>query len=384
MFQSQLPALVSMIFTMLLASGTASSADLDPQPLAAASQVSSAPSTMVLSTIFECAFALIILILLWKSAYAIRDFVVRQYRSIFAASSLEAWPKNLAEEEELSKLAIGAAPASESKTLKVEPVDKVAAPARQDASNAGAVISTRAVLDDFSSDAPATFSNLANLCGKIKNKTKEADLREELTSICVELQNLKASSAVSQMRLVWQMTRALEGLLKQLDNRITCVTLSSLRTVRKGVELLDELCSTQAASDAFTTPAIRVLGVDDDAISRYALSWAIKKAFDQVDVVENGEAALKLANLHAYDVIFLDIRMPGMDGFELCANIRETSLNHVTPIVFVTGLRDFGSRLETVTKENDLIAKPFLGFEITVKVLTLALRKRLDELKAPV
>lgn len=335
----------------------------------------------LLNALFGCTLALIILILLWKSAHVIKDFAVRHYRSVFAASSLESWPKKLVEEEELSKLAICTPPTTEPKSPKAGAENKIAAAASQDASNANAVISTRALLDDFASDAPATFVNLATLCDKIKQKTREPELREELTKICSQLQNLKSGSALPQLRVVWQMTSAIEGLLKQLDNRITYVTPSTLRTLSKSLELLREFCATKAASETLTTPAIRILGVDDDPISRYALSWAIKKAFNQVDVVENGEAALKLANQHAYDAIFLDIRMPGMDGFELCANIRTISLNRTTPVVFVTAMRDFDSRLETVAKENDLIAKPFLGFEITVKVLTLALRKRLDQLK---
>jgi PleD family two-component response regulator len=84
-------------------------------------------------------------------------------------------------------------------------------------------------------------------------------------------------------------------------------------------------------------------------------------------------------------VIFLDIEMPGLNGFELCAKIRRGKLNRSTPVVFVTSHSDFDSRTKsTLVGGQDLIAKPYLSFEITVKALTLALRRRLMNDKAPV
>jgi CheY-like chemotaxis protein len=89
--------------------------------------------------------------------------------------------------------------------------------------------------------------------------------------------------------------------------------------------------------------------------------------------------ALILASQHAYDVIFLDVQMPGMDGFELCSKIHETLLNRSTPVVFVTSQSDFGGRAQSILSGgSDLMAKPFLTFEITVKALTFILRGRLQ------
>jgi len=49
-----------------------------------------------------------------------------------------------------------------------------------------------------------------------------------------------------------------------------------------------------------------------------ALSFALKKAFNEPDLAPDGETALALAARQTYDVIFVDVEMPGMDGFELC------------------------------------------------------------------
>ncbi len=76
-------------------------------------------------------------------------------------------------------------------------------------------------------------------------------------------------------------------------------------------------------------------------------------------------------------MIFLDADMPGMDGFETCRRIHQTEANRNTPVVFVTLHADFNSRAKSAESGgHDLIAKPFLAFEITVKALTLVMRAR--------
>ncbi len=78
-----------------------------------------------------------------------------------------------------------------------------------------------------------------------------------------------------------------------------------------------------------------------------------------------------------FDLVFLDVDMPGMNGFELCTKLRALHRNKTTPVVFVTSLTDFESRANsTMSGGNDLIAKPFLFIELTVKALVYILRGR--------
>jgi CheY-like chemotaxis protein len=71
-----------------------------------------------------------------------------------------------------------------------------------------------------------------------------------------------------------------------------------------------------------------------------------------------------------------------MDGFEVSSRIRDTVPNRATPVVFVTGQSDFDARAQMSRNGgNDLMGKPFLTSEITVKALTFALRGRLQQLK---
>jgi CheY-like chemotaxis protein len=71
--------------------------------------------------------------------------------------------------------------------------------------------------------------------------------------------------------------------------------------------------------------------------------------------------------------------MPGTDGFQLCDKLRQVGPNKSTPVIFVTATADFQVRAQsTLRGASDLIAKPFMFLELTVKALTFALRHRID------
>jgi CheY-like chemotaxis protein len=200
-----------------------------------------------------------------------------------------------------------------------------------------------------------------------------------LKNLHSEMTSLKDGAGFPETLQVWQVASALEGLLKQLTEKTGNVTPSTLRAVTGGLDLLDDLCQLELKSDLLTDRPLKFLVVDDDLISRQAMSLALKKAFGQPDLAVDAETALAQAGQQAYDVIFLDVQLPGMDGFELCTKIREPGLNRATPVVFVTGQSDFDARAKsTLSGGNDLMGKPFLIFEITVKALTLGLQGRLS------
>ena len=200
-----------------------------------------------------------------------------------------------------------------------------------------------------------------------------------LTNLYFEMAALKDEAGLPATLPVWQVASALEGLLNQLTKKMRGVTTSTLRAVAGGLDLLDDLCVPGLQPDLLTNRPLKFLIVDDDMISRQALALSLEKAFSQPDLAVDGETALAQATQQAYDVIFLDVVMPGMDGFELCTKIHDTVLNRTTPVVFVTGQNDFDARAEsTLSGGNDLMGKPFLIFEVTVKALTLALQGRLQ------
>ena len=74
--------------------------------------------------------------------------------------------------------------------------------------------------------------------------------------------------------------------------------------------------------------------------------------------------------------LFLDVAMPGMNGFDLCKELRALPSNQTTPVIFVTTLAGLDSRERAFASGgNDLIAKPFLPIDLAVKAFSL-LRRR--------
>jgi len=235
-------------------------------------------------------------------------------------------------------------------------------------------------LERFFAWAPQQVRALQKLIEKSGRLGSPAARRAMLVEVCGRITDLKQQGGLPELRPAWQLASAIEGLLKQLTGRVSNITHSTQRTIADSLGLLGELCAPGVRADLAANPAIRILAVDDDPVSRFALCAAVKRAFEPPDLAETGEAALALARLQSYDLVLLDVMMPGMDGFEVCTKIRQTACNGSTPVLFVTALRDFDTRAKSLTTGgNDLLGKPFLTFDLTVKALTLVLRARLRE-----
>ncbi len=232
---------------------------------------------------------------------------------------------------------------------------------------------------EFCAQAVGLLGRQRKLLQAIAGEPSGQSRQKLLANLRDEVNALKDAAGFPEVLPVWQAASALEGLLKQLVEKLGNVTPSALRTVVGGVDLLADLCRLELQPQLrLMEHPLKFLVVDDNLISRLAMSLALKKTFSQPDLAVDGEEALALAGQQAYDVIFLDVQMPGMDGFELCVKIREIALNRNTPVVFVTVQSDFEARARsTVSGGNDLMGKPFLTFEITVKAFALALQGRL-------
>jgi len=83
----------------------------------------------------------------------------------------------------------------------------------------------------------------------------------------------------------------------------------------------------------------RALVVDDSlAIQKsLELNLATLEQISAIDFADNGELALQMAELNRYDLVFLDIMMPGIDGYETCSRLRKKNEYKKTPIIMVSG-----------------------------------------------
>ena len=81
----------------------------------------------------------------------------------------------------------------------------------------------------------------------------------------------------------------------------------------------------------------KLLVVDDNEMNRDMLSRRLSRRKHNVITAENGQQALDLIEKESFDVILLDIMMPGMDGYEVCRKIRQDPAYSLVRIIFVSG-----------------------------------------------
>ena len=87
-------------------------------------------------------------------------------------------------------------------------------------------------------------------------------------------------------------------------------------------------------------PAAKILVVDDEPRSLYALQELLSTLGQNLMVAQSGEEALRLALKNDFAVMLLDVRMPGIDGFETARLIRSRERSRLTPIIFLTAAAD--------------------------------------------
>lgn len=215
---------------------------------------------------------------------------------------------------------------------------------------------------------------LAKLRAGFQNftRTRRDDLRRgALLQMHRQIRLLGGNSRVLPLRKVVQLCAGLEALFVELNTEPAKTTESVMRTIAHSIETLAALFDHPANSEDEGTPASKILVVDDEVIARRLICSALEKANLDAVGLDDPLEAQRCLEQERFDLIFLDVEMPGLTGLELCSKIRATETNRITPIVFVTSHSDFGSRARSaLSGGNDFIAKPFLLVEVVLKALT--------------
>ena len=120
-----------------------------------------------------------------------------------------------------------------------------------------------------------------------------------------------------------------------------------------------------------------ILLVDDTPVDLRLLAAILAARGYRVRAVSSGAGALDAVQAQRPDIILLDIMMPEMDGFQLCAHLKAQEQTRDTPILFISGLNAVEDKVRAFRAGGvDYIGKPFRAEEVLARVQThLALRE---------
>ncbi|WP_377888748.1 response regulator [Alkalihalobacillus sp. R86527] len=116
----------------------------------------------------------------------------------------------------------------------------------------------------------------------------------------------------------------------------------------------------------------KILVVDDEDRIRKLLRMYLERENYEIEEAENGEAALEIATEDDFDLILLDLMLPGIDGIEVCEQLREQK---ATPVIMLTAKGEEANRVQGFeVGADDYITKPFSPREVVLRVKALLRR----------
>ena len=112
-------------------------------------------------------------------------------------------------------------------------------------------------------------------------------------------------------------------------------------TLDQNSELVKQTVTQTAESETNTTRAhakgYLALVVDDSLPVRKQIELELKLLGVNADFAETGEQAFKLLDNKSYDIVFLDVVLPGVDGYQVCKTIKKDIMMKQTPVIMLTG-----------------------------------------------
>ena len=120
---------------------------------------------------------------------------------------------------------------------------------------------------------------------------------------------------------------------------------------------------------------MRILLVEDEPSAALMMAKGLREQTYAVDVAQDGDAALYQAGVNDYDLIILDIMLPGRDGFEVCRELR--AAGRTLPVLMLTARDRIDDRVHGLdTGADDYLTKPFDFRELLAHIRALLRRGR--------
>ena len=120
---------------------------------------------------------------------------------------------------------------------------------------------------------------------------------------------------------------------------------------------------------------MRVLLIEDDYAVSQSVETILKKEGMVVDTTDDGEDGLDCGKLYDYDIIILDLNLPGMNGYEVLKNLRTSKIS--TPVLILSGLYEPDKKVKGLGYgADDYLTKPFDKDELLARIRAIVRRSK--------
>lgn len=219
----------------------------------------------------------------------------------------------------------------------------------------------------FLDTAPKTLTVMRQLLKTVAERPTDAAVLEDLYQ---HVRSLAAKASMAGLDHIAQLAGAVEALVKKLTEKRERVGPSTLRTIAQAMDMFATLFDQRSQIAGRNPSEASVLVVDDDEFSRQAVCGALKSAGLRATCADSALAAMLRLTERRYNLIFLDVELPDINGFEFCSRLRLQSNQPNAVVIFVTMSNNLEARAQSaLSGADDYITKPFPYTELAVKAL---------------
>lgn len=227
-----------------------------------------------------------------------------------------------------------------------------------------------------SSEAPDVLNTMRH---SVQAAIRDGNDRKAIRTLLQEVHALTERLALFGQRPLFTYAAALESLIFDLNRFSEQANPSTLRTVGQAIDFCSVLFKEASHRQIKDPSTAQILIVDDEDGARKIVMAAMSMVHLRSIATESPSSALAALKTQTFDLIFLDVGLPEMNGFELCTRARSNPMHEKTPVVFITGMTTFQNRVQSsLSGGSDFIGKPFNIPELGLKALIWVLKGQIS------